>query len=69
MVETGHLVAFSDDVEHSIGKVGGSGSLIGDGEGLVMKFQGSGHVWIQTRNMAPLAEKIVPLLPTPNRGQ
>ena len=69
VVDTGHLVAFSDDVEYSIGKVGGIRSLIGGGEGLVMKFQGSGHVWIQTRNMASLVEKIVPFLPTPNRGQ
>lgn len=69
VVDTGHLVAFSDDVEYSIGKVGGIRSLIGGGEGLVMKFQGNGHVWIQTRNLASLVEKIVPFLPTPNRGQ
>ena len=69
VVDTGHLVAFSDDVEYSIGKVGGIRSLIGGGEGLVMKFRGDGQVWIQTRNLASLVEKIVPFLPTPNRGQ
>ena len=69
IVDTGHLVAFSDDVQYSIGKVGGIRSLIGGGEGLVMKFQGDGHVWIQTRNLASLVENIVPFLPTPNRGQ
>ena len=69
VVDTGHLVAFSDDVEYSIGKVGGIRSLIGGGEGLVMKFKGNGQVWIQTRNLASLVEKIVPFLPTPNRGQ
>jgi uncharacterized protein (TIGR00266 family) len=69
VVDTGHLVAFTDDVEYSIGKVGGLRSLIGGGEGLVMKFRGSGHVWIQTRNLASLAEKIVPFLPTPKQGQ
>ena len=69
VVDTGHLVAFSDDVEYSIGKVGGLRSLLAGGEGLVMKFRGHGHVWIQTRNLASLVEKIVPFLPTPTRGQ
>ena len=63
VVDTGHLVAFSDDVEYSIGKVGGIGSLIAGGEGLVMKFRGNGHVWIQTRNLASLADKLTPFLP------
>ena len=69
VVDTGHLVAFSDDVEYSIGKVGGIRSLIGGGEGLVMKFQGNGHVWVQTRNLESLVDKLVPFLPTPDRGQ
>lgn len=69
VVDTGHLVAFTDDVEYSIGKVGGIRSLLGGGEGLVMKFRGDGHVWVQTRNLAALAEKIIPFIPTPDRGQ
>ncbi len=68
VVDTGHLVAFTDDVDYSIGKVGGLRSLIGGGEGLVMKFRGSGHVWIQTRNLASLVDKIIPFLPS-GRGQ
>ena len=67
VVDTGHLVAFSDDVEYTIGKVGGIRSLISGGEGLVMKFRGSGAVWVQTRNLAALAEKLNPFLP--KRGQ
>ena len=63
VVDTGHLVAFSDDVEYSIGKVGGIGSLIAGGEGLVMKFRGNGHVWVQSRNLASLADKLTPFLP------
>ena len=63
VVDTGHLVAFSDDVEYSIGKVGGIGSLIAGGEGLVMRFRGNGHVWVQSRNLASLADKLVPFLP------
>ena len=68
VVDTGHLVAFSDDVEYSIGKVGGIRSLVAGGEGLVMKFRGNGDVWIQTRNMASLADKLVPFLPFNNNS-
>ena len=62
-MDTGHVVAFTDDVEYSIGKVGGIRSLIAGGEGLVMKFTGNGEVWVQTRNLASLAEKLIPFLP------
>ena len=41
VVDTGHMVAFTEGVDYSIGKVGGIRSLIGGGEGLVMKFRGS----------------------------
>ncbi|MXZ90558.1 MAG: TIGR00266 family protein [Chloroflexi bacterium] len=68
VVDTGHLVAFTDDVEYSIGKVGGIGSLIAGGEGLVMKFRGNGQVWIQTRNLASLADKLTPFLPKTGRN-
>ncbi len=63
VVDTGHLVAFTDDVDYTIGKVGGMRSLIAGGEGLVMKFRGNGHVWVQTRNLASLADKLLPFLP------
>ena len=68
VVDTGHVVAFTNDVEYSIGKVGGLGSLIAGGEGLVMKFKGNGHVWVQTRTLSALADKIVPFLPSPKSG-
>ena len=63
VVDTGHVVAFTEGVEYSIGKVGGIRSLIAGGEGLVMKFRGRGQVWVQTRNMLGLAERLVPFLP------
>ncbi len=64
VVDTGHLVAFTEDVEYTIGKVGGLRSLVLGGEGLVLKFRGSGQVWIQSRNLASLAEKLAPFLST-----
>ena len=63
VVDTGHVVAFTDGVEYSIGKVGGIRSLIAGGEGLVMKFRGRGQVWVQSRNMLGLAERLIPFLP------
>jgi uncharacterized protein (AIM24 family) len=69
VVDTGHLVAFTEDVEYTIGKVGGIRSLIAGGEGLVMKFRGSGHVWVQTRNLASLADKLIPFLPKPSNNK
>ena len=63
VVDTGHVVAFTDGVDYSIGKVGGIRSLIAGGEGLVMKFRGHGQVWIQSRNMLGLAERLIPFLP------
>ena len=62
VVDTGHLVAFTDGVDYTIGKIGGLVSLIGGGEGLVMKFRGEGKVWIQTRTIATLADQLNPLI-------
>lgn len=46
VVDTGHFVAFSDDVEYTIGKVGSIRSLITGGEGLVMTSRCRGTAWI-----------------------
>ncbi len=62
VVDTGHLVAFTDGVDYSIGRVGGLVSLIGGGEGLVMKFRGEGKVWVQTRTIATLADVLNPFI-------
>ena len=64
VVDTGHLVAFTDGIDYSIGKVGGLRSIVAGGEGLVMKFRGSGLVWTQSRNLRSLAETLAPLLPS-----
>ena len=68
MVDTGHVVAFTNDVQYSIGKVGGIGSLIAGGEGLVLKFSGSGSVWVQTRKLESLMDKLMPFLPKTKGG-
>ena len=70
VVDTGHLVAFTDKLDYSIGKVGGLRSLIAGGEGMVMKFGGGeGTVWVQTRNLRSLADQLLPLLPTARQAR
>jgi uncharacterized protein (TIGR00266 family) len=64
IVDTGHVVAFSDGVNYKNNKVGGLGSTLVGGEGLVLNFSGNGKVWIQTRNIQSLAAKLIPFMPT-----
>ena len=70
VVDTGHLVAFTEGVVYTMGRVGGLRSLALGGEGLVMRFRAGegGHVWIQTRNLVSLAEQIVPFIPRRKDG-
>ena len=58
IVDNGHVVAFTEGVAYSVGKVGGIGSLLAAGEGLVLKFRGTGTVWVQTRNLEALAGQL-----------
>ena len=60
VVDTGHIVAFTDGLQYSVQKVGGYKSLFLSGEGLVCRFQGQGKVWIQTRQISPFARWTYP---------
>ena len=55
VVDTGCIVAFTEGLDYNITKVGGYKSLFLSGEGLVCRFSGNGKVWIQTRQVYPLA--------------
>ena len=68
VVDTGHLVAFTSGVDYSIGRVGGIRSLVGGGEGLVMRLRGSGSVWVQTRHLLALTDWATSLLPQQGKG-
>ena len=63
VVDNGHVVGYTTGISYTLGKVGGLGSALLGGEGLVMKFRGSGQVWIQTRELASLASSLAPHLP------
>ncbi len=53
VVDTGHIVAFTEGLDYNISSVGGMKSFFLSGEALVCKFSGKGKVWIQTRKPAP----------------
>lgn len=55
VVDTGHIVAFTDGLQYQIGRVGGYKSLFFSGEGFVCRFSGQGKVWIQTRKLGAFA--------------
>ncbi|HKJ84874.1 MAG TPA: TIGR00266 family protein [Spirochaetia bacterium] len=49
VVDTGHIVGFTEGLTYDVHPVAGMKSLFFSGEGLVCRFSGSGKVWIQTR--------------------
>ena len=63
VVDTGHIVAFTEGLEYSVTRVGGYKSLFLSGEGLVCRFSGEGKVWIQTRKVPPLSAWVRPFQP------
>ena len=66
VVDTGHIVAFTEGLEYSISRVGGYKSLFFSGEGLVCRFTGRGKVWIQTRKIQPFIGWVNPFRPKKN---
>lgn len=66
VVDTGHIVAFTDGLDYRITKVGGYKSLFLSGEGLVCRFSGEGKVWIQTRQAPAFAAWLYPFRPSKN---
>ncbi len=55
VVDTGHMVAFTEGLDYRVSKVGGYKSLFLSGEGLVCRFTGKGRIWIQTRQVPRFA--------------
>ncbi len=64
VVDTGHIVAFTDGMHYSI-KTASRGlfSTMTSGEGLVCLFTGPGTIWMQTRNVGGFAKSLIPYLP------
>ncbi|MFA6543642.1 MAG: TIGR00266 family protein [Limisphaerales bacterium] len=68
VVDTGHIVAFTEGLQYQIGRIGGYKSLFFSGEGLVCKFSGHGKVWIQTRKLGAFANWAQAFRPVANSG-
>lgn len=66
VVDTGHIVAFTEGLQYDISRVGGYKSLFFSGEGLVCRFSGRGKVWVQTRKVHPFIWWVNPFRPTKN---
>ena len=55
IVDTGHVVAFDPSLSYQISGMGGLKQTLFSGEGLVMRFSGSGKLYLQTRHMGAMA--------------
>ncbi|HAA71584.1 MAG: TIGR00266 family protein [Planctomycetaceae bacterium] len=55
IVDTGHVVAFEPSLSYKITGMGGLKQTLFSGEGLVMRFSGTGKLYLQTRHLAGMA--------------
>jgi uncharacterized protein (TIGR00266 family) len=62
-IDTGHLVAFSENMGFKVRAVGGLKSTLFSGEGLVVDMTGPGKVLLQTRSTDAFLSWLIPKLP------
>ena len=60
IVDTGHIVAFSKEMQFDVGPLGSFRTAVLSGEGIVARFTGPGRVLIQTRAEAPFRQWLLP---------
>ena len=64
IVDTGHLVAFTEGLAYRIDKIGGGWiNTWLSGEGFVMRFSGKGRIILQSHNPTRFGRQLGPLLP------
>jgi uncharacterized protein (TIGR00266 family) len=63
VVDTGHLVAFEEQLDFKVKKVAGWKSTLFSGEGLVIELTGPGKVYLQTRSQDSFLSWLIPRLP------
>lgn len=66
VIDTGHIVAFTEGLTYSISRIGGYKSLFFSGEGFGCRFQGTGRVWLQTRKPDRFVRWLYPFRPVKN---
>ena len=67
-VDTGHLVAFTQQIGFQLRTVGGMKSTIFGGEGLVVDLTGPGRILLQTRSQGAFLDWLLPRLPKQSSG-
>jgi uncharacterized protein (TIGR00266 family) len=65
-VDSGHVVAWDSTMSYNTERVGGMKETLFSEEGLVMRFEGPGEVFVQTRNYDNFISDIVGRMPTQN---
>jgi uncharacterized protein (TIGR00266 family) len=63
LCDTGHVVAFSQNLTYDVRRVGSWKSTILSGEGLVCEFRGAGDLYLQTRSTQAFLSWLIPRLP------
>ncbi|MDP9296659.1 MAG: TIGR00266 family protein [Actinomycetota bacterium] len=63
LMDTGHMVAFTEGTGYEVKKVGGWKSTLLSGEGLVVDLTGPGKVYMQTRSPQGFLSWLIPQLP------
>ena len=66
--DTGHIVGFTQGLEYRVRTFGGFKGLFFSGEGLVCDFEGTGTLFVQTRNAASLASFLHAYRPVQQRS-
>lgn len=67
-VDTGHLVAFSEEMAFTVRRIGGVKSTLFSGEGLVVDLGGPGRVLMQSRSADAFLSWLIPQLPQSHSG-
>ena len=67
IVDTGHMVAFGEQVGYRVTRVGGLKSTLFSGEGLVVELTGPGKIFLQSRSTDAFLSWLIPLLPSGGR--
>ena len=63
IVDTGHMVAFDENVNYRVTRVGGLKSTLFSGEGLVCELTGPGRIFLQSRSDDAFLTWLVPRIP------
>jgi len=62
-IDTGHLVAFSEEIGFKVRGIGGFKETILGGEGLVVDMTGPGRILMQTRSIGAFLNWLLPKIP------